>query len=209
MSRTERRKQKRKFIINIVAILIIAVCIIYLEIKIKNEKKIEEKNNDYKAKLVVLEDSEEKENVEEVKYYPKEYVEENYKGYKVIAKLEIPKIDLKTLVIDYSEQALNISATKFWGCSPNEIGNFCIAGHNFKNKNMFHNLKELELGDTLWVKDNKVGCIEYVIYDIYTVLPSDTRCLSQNTDGDREVTLITCTSDSKKRIIIKAKEIIS
>ena len=60
-----------------------------------------------------------------------------YKGYPVIAKLEIPKIDLETYVIsEYSEQALGVSVTKFYGGNPNEVGNFCIAGHNYVTKNM-------------------------------------------------------------------------
>jgi len=101
---------------------------------------------------------------------------------------------------------LNVSVTKFLGANANEPGNFCIAGHNFKNKNMFHNLKELEIGDEFKVKDNKVGIVNYEIYNIYTVVPEDVSCLSQNTNGEREVTLITCTNDSKKRIIIKSRE---
>ena len=44
-------------------------------------------------------------------------------------------------------------------------------------------------------------------YDIYTVEPEDVKCLSQETEGNLEVTLITCTNDSKRRIIVKAKEL--
>ena len=139
--------------------------------------------------------------------YPKEQVKDEYKGYTVAAKLEIPKIQLETYILqNYSTEALNISVTKFWGANPNEIGNFCVAGHNFKNKNMFKNLKNLQIGDKLFVSDNKIGKIEYEIYDIYKVEPDDVRCLTQETEGRREVTLITCTNDSKLRIIVKARE---
>ena len=95
---------------------------------------------------------------------------------------------------------------RFWGAKPNTSGNFCIAGHNFKNKNMFHNLKNLSVGDNLLVIDNLVGKVEYEIYNVYKVLPEDVSCLSQETNGRKEVTLITCTNDSKERIIVKAKE---
>ena len=44
------------------------------------------------------------------------------------------------------------------------------------------------------------------IYNLYKVLPQDVSCLSQDTQGKRETTLITCTNDSKQRIIVKAKE---
>ena len=131
-----------------------------------------------------------------------------YKGYPVIAKLEIPKIDLETYVIsEYSDQALGVSVTKFYGGNPNEVGNFCIAGHNYITKNMFHDLKKLSIGDTFTLIDinNHEGI--YKIYLVETVEPEETQCLSQKTDGRIEVTLITCTTDSSKRIIVKAVKI--
>ena len=142
------------------------------------------------------------------KIYPKEEIIEEYKGYDVCAKLEIPVIELETYILkNYSTQALNISVTKFWGVDPNEIGNFCVAGHNFINKNMFRNLKKLNIGDKLMLTDNTIGKIEYEIFDIYTVVPEDTSCLFPIIDGKREITLITCTNDSTKRIIVKAREV--
>ena len=71
---------------------------------------------------------------------------------------------------------------------------------------MFHNLKKLKIGNSLFITENNIGKIEYEIYDKYKVIPEQVSCLSQNTNGKREVTLITCTNDSKERIIIKAKE---
>lgn len=131
-----------------------------------------------------------------------------YKGYSVIAKLEIPKIDLETYVIsEYSNQALGVSVTKFYGGNPNEVGNFCIAGHNYITKNMFHDLKKLSIGDTFTLTDNNANEGIYKIYLIETVEPNETQCLSQKTDGRIEVTLITCTTDSSKRIIVKAVKI--
>lgn len=142
------------------------------------------------------------------KSYPKEEVIKEYKGYDVAAKLEIPAISLDTYVLEnYSISALKVSVTKFWGAGPNQTGNFCIAGHNFKNTRMFRNLKKLKIGDNMYVTDNHIGKVEYEIYDIYRVLPEDVSCLGQETNGRKEVTLITCTSDSKERIIVKAKEI--
>ena len=131
-----------------------------------------------------------------------------YKGYPVIAKLEIPKIDLETYVIsEYSNQALGVSVTKFYGGNPNEVGNFCIAGHNYITKNMFHDLKNLSIGDTFTLIDTNHHEGMYKIYSVETVEPDETQCLSQKTDGRIEVTLITCTTDSSKRIIVKAVKI--
>ena len=131
-----------------------------------------------------------------------------YKGYPVIAKLEIPKIHLETYVIsEYSNQALGVSVTKFYGGTPNEVGNFCIAGHNYITKNMFHDLKNLSIGDTFTLIDTNHHEGFYKIYSVETVEPDETQCLSQKTDGRIEVTLITCTTDSSKRIIVKAVKI--
>ena len=137
----------------------------------------------------------------------KEYIETEFKGYKVSAKLYIPKINLETYVLEqYSKQALLTSVTKFYGGEPNKVGNFCIAGHNYGTSNMFQNLKNLNINDEILLIDTNGNKMKYIIYDIYKVLPNQTQCLSQQTNGQVELTLITCTLDSEKRIIIKARK---
>lgn len=202
--------EKKQIITNIFlvcsTIIIMAWIIIeeYKDINIENEKQ----QIPYIAESLTVEENIIIENTEEIKEYPKVQVQEQYNGYIVAAKLEIPEISLETYVLKkYSVQALNISVTKFWGAEPNEIGNFCIAGHNFQNRNMFHNLKKLKIGSRLFISDNNIGKVEYEVYDLYKVLPNDISCLSQETEGKREVTLITCTNDSKERIIVKGREI--
>lgn len=133
---------------------------------------------------------------------------DSYKGFEVCGILEIPKINLETYILkNYSEKSLKVSVTKFWGVNPNEIGNCCIAGHNFKNKNMFHNIKKLVNGDRFYITDSSGRKIEYEVYNVYKVEPKDVSCLSQKTNFAREITLITCTNDSALRIIVKAKEL--
>ena len=198
----------RFFIIGIILVIIIIVGMdVYKEGLIKKEQEKELQYNTQQLSISNI--YEEKNQVNSItKEYPKEEIIDVYKGYKVAAKLEISKINLETYILqEYSNDALNVSVTKFWGANPNEIGNCCIAGHNFQRENMFHNLKELKIGDKFFISDNKIGKIEYEIYDLYKVYPENVSCLSQETNGNREVTLITCTNDSKRRIIIKAKEI--
>ena len=198
-----KKSNKSRVIINFILVILIFGIITYLRIETNSEKNIKQANN-YEVKNVVTSTNNIKENE---KVYSKEEVIKEYKGYEVDSKLEIPKIELETYILkDFSKETLNISVTKFWGCKPNTIGNYCIAGHNFKNKNMFHNLKKLKRNDNLFIIDNKVGKVEYEVYDIYKVFPEDTSCLEQETNGKKEVTLITCTSDSEERIIIKAVE---
>lgn len=208
---------KKKGIIQNIIIYIFLGILTWMCIQEYKDARIKDKvgtNLEYKIQELSIQNNNNGENTTKViehkieKKYPKEDIIEEYKGYKVSAKLEIPKINLETYILQtYSVKALKTCVTKFWGANANEIGNFCVAGHNYKNKNMFENLNELQVGDTFFISDNKTGKVEYTIYDVYTVEPEDVSCLSQETNNTREVTLITCTLDTKKRIIIKAREI--
>ena len=129
-----------------------------------------------------------------------------WKGYEVIGKIEIPKLNLEKYILsETSQQALKVAVTKTAGPRVNEIGNLCIAGHNYTQT--FGRLKELEKGDILILTDTYDRKITYQIYDTFKVSPTDTSCLSQDTKGEREVTLITCTLGAVKRQIIKAIEV--
>lgn len=208
MKQIEKKKQKK--IINTFIIAIIITIMVGMGVAEYQDKQLEKEQKtppiSYLVQNINHQVKKQEEEVLETPY-SKENIKATYKGYDVSAKLEIPSISLETYVLkQYSKDALNIAVTKFWGADPNQIGNFCIAGHNFQNKNMFHDLKKLQKGDFFFVSDNMVGKVKYQIYDIYTVLPEDVTCLSQKTNQKREVTLITCTSDSKKRIIVKARE---
>ena len=201
-----------KKIINFILFVALLILLISLLIFKKEEKQIPSelsvKQNEDIIEENLVTKIKENEPIKEQKEYPKVEIADTYRGYDVCAELEIPAISLVTNILkSYSTTALNISVTKFWGVEPNQIGNCCIAGHNFKNKNMFRNLKKLNLGDKLFIADNEIGKVEYEIFDIYKVFPEDTSCLTPATTDEREVTLITCTTDSKQRIIVKAKEI--
>ncbi len=200
-----KRKKIIKYIINTILLCTIFAALICILIEKIGDNKISEEeysgkrlsDNINEADVLIID--------EVVKNYPKEEVLDTYKGYKVCAKLEIPSIPLKANILsNYSKKALKVSCTKFWGVNPNEKGNFCIAGHN--TKSMFSGIKKLKLGDTLFITDSKIGKVEYEIFNIDKVVPSNVECLDPITKGEKEVTLITCTNDSTKRVIIKARE---
>ena len=203
---------KKKMIIIMILVNTIFIIIFYNFYNLVNKYRDYEKEttHNYTAESVTSVKDEIKVPIQSQtqKQYPKEEIIKEYKGYEVCARLQIPAIELETYVLkEYSIQALNVSVTKFWGANPNQIGNFCVAGHNFVRKNMFRNLKMLAVGDKIIVTDNSVGIVEYEVYDIFQVNPKEVDCLDQETNGKREITLITCTTDSKKRIIVKAREI--
>jgi len=192
----------RKYIFLIVVILLTIICIMLVQKR--NNRIIENEYITEKINIEIEEDTALISN-EQVKEYPKEEVLENYKGYDVCAKIEIPSISLKANILsEFSDKALKVSCTKFWGVEPNQEGNFCIAGHNYKN--MFYGIKKLEIGDTFFITDNEIGKVEYEIFSIDKVAPENVECLDAVTIGEKEVTLITCTTDSKYRIIVKARE---
>lgn len=135
-------------------------------------------------------------------------VPENYAAEEIIAKLEIAKIELVTYIIgETTEETLNKSVTKLCGPEPNQVGNFCITGHNYIQNNMFYKLKNLEVGDIIALTNVYGDKYEYQIYEIEKVMPDNLECLNQETGGEREVTLITCTIGAQKRLIVKAREI--
>lgn len=133
--------------------------------------------------------------------------------YKTIATIEIPKINLTYPILEgitggaeETEALLKLSPCKYHGPDPNEVGNFCVVGHNYRNSRFFSKVPTLVVGDTIKITDLTGRTITYVIYDKYTVDPSDTNCTTQLTGGKKELTVITCTDDSKQRVIVKCKE---
>lgn len=134
--------------------------------------------------------------------------------YATIATINIPKINVKYPIVDgptdtieETEDLLKISPTKFWGSDPNEVGNFCIVGHNYRNTRFFSKVPTLESGDVIEITDLSGRTIQYKIYNKYQVDPTDVSCTTQLTNGRKEITLITCTDDSKQRVVVKAREV--
>ena len=198
----ERRKNKTKILIKFIIILIFLFIIFYVLTGIYNESKIKLKEGE-KSKIQIerIASKPETNSIEKVD------IAKSYLGFKVAAKLIVPKINLETYVLEeYTKEGMDLCPTKFWGPNANEIGNFCITGHNYKKDNMFYDLINLSIGDEFELLDNKNGKYTYTIYDIYKVKPDNTSSLNQNTKGKRVVTLITCVNYSNTRLIIKAIE---
>ena len=129
-----------------------------------------------------------------------------FKGFEIIGKLEIPKLNIdKYILKESSSKALKVSVTKLYGPEINEIGNFCIAGHNYNT--MLKEIKNLEKKDKIILTDVFGDSVCYEVYDNYQSSPKDISCLNQNTGGEKEVTLITCTPGSINRVIVKAVEV--
>ena len=80
-----------------------------------------------------------------------------------------------------------------------------IVGHNYKNGQFFGNLKNLTIGDNIFLLSSKENAQMYKVYDIYIVDETDMSCISQQTNGKIELTLITCDNDNTKRLVVKCR----
>ena len=138
-----------------------------------------------------------------------EYVTADGTKYSIDATLNIPRLGINYPIFsDWSEELLKVSLNKYWGPNPNEIGNYCIIGHNYRSGKMFGNLPAITNGDIIELTDTKYGrTVKYEVYDRYQISPTDTECTSQLTGGKREITLITCKEYGTQRLVVKAKEI--
>ena len=118
--------------------------------------------------------------------------------------LEYLKEEKDTLKV--REELLKLSPCRLCGPEPNEIGNLCIAGHNYDNGKFFSNISKLSIGDKMKIYDLNNNFLEYRIYDKFEVEINNTSVLNQYTNGKKELTLITCNNKKKNRFILKAKE---
>lgn len=176
----KKKKSKLLSVVRTIILLSIISIIAYITIGVYKENSIRLKEGskvNFETTRTILQEDK---NVEKVN------IDSEYLGYKVDAKLIIPKIDLETYVFgNYTKELLDLGPTKFWGPDSNEIGNFCIVGHNYKKENMFYNLIDLSIGDELYLLDNKNGKYTYTIYDIYKVKPNDITPIGQNTNRQK------------------------
>ncbi len=229
----ELRKKKKiykfNFLLSIFLVLFLASLYIYAEYDRNKSEEVSQEilenmdngNDDTVAKnnvlVVVLDDEEQNQNVNDQQSQlanVNKKVQTTSGGfrYTTIATVSIPKLNLQYPVLDgetdsaeETEALLKISPTKFWGPEPNEVGNFCIVGHNYRNTKFFSKVPTLVSGDIITLTDLSGRTIQYKVYNKYEVAPTDVSCTTQLTNGKKEVTLITCTDDSKHRVVVKAR----
>lgn len=231
----ELRKKKKiykfNFLLSIFLVLFLASLYIYAEYDRNKSEEVSQEilenmdngNDDTVAKnnvlVVVLDDEEQNQNTNDQQSQlanVNKKVQTTSGGfrYTTIATVSIPKLNLQYPVLDgetdsaeETEALLKISPTKFWGPEPNEVGNFCIVGHNYRNTKFFSKVPTLVSGDIITLTDLSGRTIQYKVYNKYEVAPTDVSCTTQLTNGKKEVTLITCTDDSKHRVVVKARQV--
>jgi sortase A len=139
---------------------------------------------------------------------PNTYQDEKGNTYATVGTIKIPKINVSYPILsETSDALLKVAPCKFWGPNPNEVGNLCIVGHNYRNNRFFSKVPTLTNGDTIEIMDLTGTTVTYEVYDNHVVDPTDVSDTTQKTNGKREITLITCTNDSKQRVVVKATAI--
>lgn len=131
-----------------------------------------------------------------------------YNGFDVAGTIEIPATNVKYPVLEqyeYSPKALETSVVILYGVGLNQVGNTTIAGHNYRNNLFFSKNKNLKIGDKIYITDSTGKRLPYTIYDKFEAAENDSDYITRDTQGAIEISLTTCTDDSKARTIIWAK----
>lgn len=128
--------------------------------------------------------------------------------YEIMGSIKIPKTSIELPILDrVTTRSLELSVGIVYGPGLNEPGNTIIYGHNYRNGLFFSNNKKLVSGDKIYITDKTNTTVTYVIYRVYETTEDDASYMQREVEpGVREISLQTCTDDSKGRIIVWAKE---
>ncbi len=87
--------------------------------------------------------------------------------YYTIGQIDIPTIDCHYPILasdtENFDTLLKIAPVKFHGANPNEVGNFCIVGHNYRNSQFFSKVPRLENGNIIQITDTFGEVVQYEV----------------------------------------------
>lgn len=129
-------------------------------------------------------------------------------GFVVIGYIEIPKTGIKYAILETSSiKALEVAVAVAYPSNPklNTPGNIVIQGHNYRNGKFFSNNKNLSVGDKIKITDTSNKTLTYTIYEIFQTTSEDAEYMTRDTGDNIEISLSTCTDDSKGRLVILAR----
>lgn len=127
--------------------------------------------------------------------------------YPIMGRLTIEalKLDMPVLA-EFSYDGLKIGPCLYAGpSSPIHAGNIVIVGHNYKKH--FGPLQKLEAGQIVKLRDTSGMSYEYEVYELMTIAPHQVEALGEY-EGDRALSLLTCTDKGKNRLLIRCRPIV-
>ncbi len=135
-------------------------------------------------------------------------VEESNNSSFIIGLIEIKKLKIiYPILSDVSDDLLKIATCRFYGPLPNEVGNLCIAAHNYNDYRFFSRINQLEIGDSINIYDALGNVLEYHVTDKYIISATDSNCTNQDTNGEKQITLLTCNNMTGYRLVVKASAV--
>ena len=132
-----------------------------------------------------------------------------YKNYTVEGKIEMPVVGLNYPVLNTmtDAHAIDVAVAVQWGVGLNKVGNTVIVGHNYRSGLLFGSNKKMNVGDSVYITDIETGSrIRYEIYDKFDTKESDTSFYNRETNGKREISLVTCRQNNDYRLVLLARE---
>lgn len=122
-------------------------------------------------------------------------------GNAYIGTLEIPSLGLSLPIMsEWSYAKLKISPCRYSGSV--YLDNIVIAGHSYRKH--FKSLNSLELGAKLIFTDMDGNEFHYTVEATEVLKPTD---VEEMTGGDWDMTLFTCTFDSRSRFALRCERI--
>ena len=165
----------------------------------------ETQNSEYPSNIIDVVPTIQPENEEYTVSEGSETKTKTYKGFVMVGTIEIPKTSLKCPVLEKaSSSAIEVAVGIYAGPGLNKVGNTVIAGHNYRNGTFFSDNKKILNGDKIYITDLSGKKVTYTVYNVYTTSPDDLKYVNRDTKGKREISLTTCTDDTKSRLIIWA-----
>ncbi|MBR5166412.1 MAG: class D sortase [Ruminococcus sp.] len=140
-----------------------------------------------------------------ISFFAVRKVYREYQKHKLMREnpiVEITDLHIKAPILEGTDnKVLSKAVGHFYGTGDFGKGNYCIAGHSSTlYKEYFNNLKNIELGMTINLYDKEKKKYPYVVTEIIEVAPNETEIL--NDFWDNRLTIITCTDDGTKRLVV-------
>ena len=197
------KKYKKFFVIQLIVSLII-ICLLLIA-QFSYSIYIKKKENISKQLMSNYSISQLYSNTEKLSDIINTYQNEQHQ-FTVIGVIEIPKINISYPILsNVSDELLKIAPCKISGPMPNEMGNLCIAGHNYENYKFFSKVPNLNVNDEIIIYNLNGNKQTYLVYDKYEVDILDLSPLQESKGIPKQITLITCNNKNRNRIIVKAK----
>lgn len=125
----------------------------------------------------------------------------NIDGYDYIGTIIIPSLNLELPIMDkYDYTRLKISPCLYYGSI--YTNDLIICAHSYKTH--FGNISNLKQKDNIIIKDIENNIYLYEVLEIEVLKNTD---VSKMIENDFDLTLYTCTSDSKNRITVRCNKI--